>query len=214
MKTIFIIGNIASGKSTAARHLEGRGARRIDLDELARSLYQPGTRLVHRIAEEFGWDVLDADGALVREVLARRAFASAEDIERLNAIVHPALKALLADMLVPGVGCAASLPAVPCTVVEVSAPKGFEDAFGLADAVVAISAPEDARRRRALARGMGAADFDRRAAVQPSERELAALADVVIDNASGTDALFSALECALTRLGIDLDGSPTGAVRG
>lgn len=214
MKTIFIIGNIASGKSAAARHLEARGARRIDLDELALSLYQPGTRLVREIAEEFGEDVLDGEGGLIREALARRAFASPADIERLNALVHPILRGRLADMLVPGVGCAASLPAAPCTVVEVSAPRGFEDAFGLADAVVAIAAPAEVRRERALARGMAPADFDRRTAVQPTEEELAALADVVIDNTAAADDLFTELDRVAAGLGIDLGPDRTGGPRG
>ncbi|MBE6469219.1 MAG: dephospho-CoA kinase [Coriobacteriaceae bacterium] len=214
MKTIFIIGNIASGKSAAARHLEGRGARRIDLDELARSLYQPGTPLVQQIAEEFGWDVLDADGMVRRDLLARRAFASPADVERLNALVHPILIGRLADMLVPGVGCSASMPQAPCTVVEVSAPRGFEAAFGLADAVIAITAPLEVRRARAIERGMDGADFDRRAGVQPAEEDLAALADVVIDNTAAADSLFIELDRALAALGVELGAAVPGETRG
>ena len=51
MITFFLIGNIASGKSTAARYLERRGAMRIDLDQLAKDLYQPGSAVVDAIAE-------------------------------------------------------------------------------------------------------------------------------------------------------------------
>ena len=41
MFTVFVLGNIASGKSTACRYFESRGAMLIDLDELAKSLYVP-----------------------------------------------------------------------------------------------------------------------------------------------------------------------------
>ena len=56
MFTVFVLGNIASGKSTACRYLESRGAMLIDLDELAKSLYVPGSEIVNALAEEFGWD--------------------------------------------------------------------------------------------------------------------------------------------------------------
>ena len=204
MKTIFIIGNIASGKSAAARHLESRGALRIDLDELARSLYVPDSALVDAIASEFGPEVLDTDGGIDRAALARRAFVSPEDTARLDALVHPVLVGQLANRLMPGVGCAAKLPAAPCTVVEVSAPQGFAEAFGLADTVIAVTAPREVRRQRACGRGMGPADFDRWAAVQPDEAELRALADHVIDNTAGSDALFDALDRVVEGLGIEL----------
>ena len=59
MFTVFVLGNIASGKSTACRYFESRGAMLIDLDELAKSLYVPGSDIVNALADEFGWDILD-----------------------------------------------------------------------------------------------------------------------------------------------------------
>ena len=47
MFTVFVLGNIASGKSTACRYFESRGAMLIDLDELAKSLYVPGSCLLY-----------------------------------------------------------------------------------------------------------------------------------------------------------------------
>ncbi len=76
MFTVFVLGNIASGKSTACRYLESRGAMLIDLDELAKSLYVPGSEIVNALAEEFGWDILDGEGGIRRNILAARAFAS------------------------------------------------------------------------------------------------------------------------------------------
>ena len=167
MITLFLIGNIASGKSTAARYLERRGALRIDLDELAKALYQPGSAVVDEIAAEFGWDVVNANGGIDRAVLADRAFATPEDTARLNAIVHPVVLEQLGLRLLPANCCSVMVPEHPFAVVEVSAPEGFEDAFALADEVVAITAPLEARRVRAIERGMDADDFDRRAECQP-----------------------------------------------
>ena len=89
MFTVFVLGNIASGKSTACRYLESHGAMLIDLDELAKSLYVPGSDIVNALAEEFGWDILDEEGGIRRSILASRAFASPDSVARLNGLVHP-----------------------------------------------------------------------------------------------------------------------------
>lgn len=202
MTTIFIIGNIASGKSCACSYLERRGAQRIDLDELAKSLYQPGSQLVADIVDEFGWGVLDSEGGIDRAALARCAFASPEATQRLDDIVHPELMRQLGLRLVPANCCSTMVPAYPLTVVEVSAPRGFTEAFALGELTVAITAPLEVRRERAIARGMAADDFERRAEVQPTEDAIRAMADVVIDNAAGDDSLFSQLDAIVANLGV------------
>lgn len=202
MITLFLIGNIASGKSTAARYLERRGALRIDLDELAKALYQPGSAVVDEIAAEFGWDVVNANGGIDRAVLADRAFATPEDTARLNAIVHPVVLEQLGLRLLPANCCSVMVPEHPFAVVEVSAPEGFEDAFALADEVVAITAPLEARRVRAIERGMDADDFDRRAECQPSDERLLALATRSIDNSAADDSLLDSLDALLEELGV------------
>ena len=202
MITLFLIGNIASGKSTAARYLERRGALRIDLDELAKDLYQPGSAVVDEIAAEFGWDDVNANGGIDRAVLADRAFATPEDTARLNAIVHPVVLEQLGLRLLPANCCSVMVPEHRLAVVEVSAPEGFEDAFALADEVVAITAPLEVRRVRAIERGMDADDFDRRAECQPSDERLLALATRAIDNSAADDSLFDSLDALLEELGV------------
>ena len=193
MFTVFIIGNIASGKSTASRYLESRGAFRIDLDQMAKDLYQPGSEIVERLAEVFGWDILNADGEVRTGVLAARAFATPEDTARLNGIVHPVLMQRLSDMLVTPF-CTAGYVSPKLTVVEISVAADFVDAFNMADEVIAVTAPLELRRERAVARGMSPDDFDVRASRQPPEKELQALATTVIDNAAADDGLFKELD--------------------
>ena len=190
MITVFLIGNIASGKSSAARYLESRGAYRIDLDQECKELYVPGSSLVRRIALEFGGDVLDECGCIRPPVLAERAFADAASTARLEAIVYPALIERLRVLLA---SLEDRLDVHSLVIVEVSAPSSFSEAFSLADAVLAIAAPFKVRRDRALLRGMSEADFDARAAIQPSEVTLRSLATSVIEN-TGTEAEF---HCAL-----------------
>lgn len=194
MFSAFIIGNIASGKSTASRYLESRGARRLDLDQMAKDLYYPGSPVLADLSEAFGPEVVADDGGVDAPVLARRAFADPESTAVLNGIVHPVLIQRLADILVEPQACSPVLPPMGLTVVEVSVPMSFRGAFDLADEVVAITAPLEVRRRRAVARGMSPEDFDARSSVQPTESELCGLATVVIDNAAGDDSLFASLD--------------------
>ena len=201
MFTVFVLGNIASGKSTACRYLESRGAMLIDLDDLAKSLYVPGSDLVGALAEEFGWDILDEKGGVRRSVLASRAFVSPDSVARLNGIVHPVLIDQLSLRILDPVCCTVSSPRYPFAVVEVSAPTGFEDSFGLADEILVISAPLAVRRERAIHRGMEPSDFDARSACQPDEASLCNLATAVIDNAAGDNSLFEQLDAWLARHG-------------
>ena len=201
MFTVFVLGNIASGKSTACRYLESHGAMLIDLDELAKSLYVPGSDIVNALAEEFGWDILDGEGGIRRNVLAARAFASPDTVARLNGIVHPVLIEQLSLRILDPVCCTVSSPPYPFAVVEVSAPTGFEDAFGLADEILVISAPLAVRRERAIHRGMESSDFDARSACQSDEASLCNLATTVIDNAAGDNSLFEQLDAWLARHG-------------
>lgn len=204
MRTVFVIGNIASGKSSACSYLEQHGAHRIDLDQLAKDLYQPGSDLVLSLADAFGWDVLDEAGGIRRSVLASRAFATPEDTQKLNELVHPAVLEQLALRILPAQCCSVMVPEHALTVVEVSVPDSVRDAFALADEVLAITAPLEVRRERALSRGMSLDDFERRAAIQPDEEELQAMASSVISNTGDYESLCVKLDAWLVQHGVDL----------
>lgn len=206
MFTLFLLGNIASGKSYAARYLERAGGLRIDLDQMAKGLYQPGSAVVAELADCFGWDILDETGGVVTARLASRAFADDEQTAKLNDIVHPVLVERLADRLLPYGCCVATQPKVPFAVVEVSAPASFLDAFSLADEVATVWAPLDVRRGRAIARGMAPDDFERRAALQPSDEQLKAWSSIVFDNAVADGRLEAALDEWLACHGFDRAG--------
>lgn len=202
MFTAFIIGNIASGKSFASKYLEGKGAFRIDLDQMSKDLYVPGSQIVSDIAEEFGYDVLAPDGGILTSALAKKAFSDPDRASRLNAIVHPALLHQLSLRLLPPQCCTVLVPEHALTIVEVSVAASFTDAFGLADEVIAVTAPLEIRRQRAISRGMSAEDFDDRAACQPSEEELCSLATFVIDNTHIDGTLERSLDDWLSSCGL------------
>ncbi len=89
MLRVGLTGNIASGKSQAARVFAELGARIIDADVIAREILARGTCTFDKVVEAFGEEVLDGDGSINRRKLGEIIFADAEKRARLNAIVHP-----------------------------------------------------------------------------------------------------------------------------
>ena len=86
-----LTGGMACGKSFVARALAEMGCHAIEADEIGRELMQPGEKTFDEIAAAFGSEILTAGGLIDRPKLAARVFSNASDLERLNAIVHPAV---------------------------------------------------------------------------------------------------------------------------
>ncbi|MFE2398106.1 dephospho-CoA kinase, partial [Streptomyces sp. NPDC059425] len=89
MLKVGLTGGIGAGKSEVSRLLVERGAVLIDSDLISREVVEPGTPGLAAVVEEFGPDVLTAEGALDRPALGALVFADAERRAALNAIVHP-----------------------------------------------------------------------------------------------------------------------------
>ncbi len=88
---IGLTGGIASGKTTAANLLEEWGAVLVDGDVVSRELVEPGMPLLDRLADEFGEDVIQADGTLDRKKLGRIVFNDKEELAKLDSLMHPAI---------------------------------------------------------------------------------------------------------------------------
>jgi dephospho-CoA kinase len=88
-----LTGGIASGKSTVSRQLAELGCRVIDADVLAREVVAPGEPAWRAVVEEFGREVLAADGQLDRKRLGALVFAAPARRKVLEAITHPAIMA-------------------------------------------------------------------------------------------------------------------------
>lgn len=182
MLRVGLTGGIGSGKSEVARRLAARGAVVIDADSIARQVVEPGTPGLAAVLEEFGTDLLTADGSLDREALGRTVFADAAARRRLNAIVHP----LIGDETKRRY---AEVP--PGAVVVHDVPLLVENRLAPAyDVVVVVDASPQVRLDRLTRlRGMDPADARQRMASQAADDERRAVADVVIDNGGPLEAL-------------------------
>jgi dephospho-CoA kinase len=178
-----LTGGIGAGKSTVARLLSERGAVVIDADSIVRELQRPGTDVFKAIVERFGSHVVAPDGSLDRDRLADIVFRDDDARSALNAIVHPAVYAVMAERI-------AELKDGDHVVVldiPLLAESGGSDGM---DAVVVVEADEDARVARVVAeRGLDPEDVRARMAVQASPEQREALADVVIRNNGSADDL-------------------------
>jgi len=176
MPLIALTGGIASGKSTTARRLAEHGAVVVDADAVVRELQQPGRPVTLAIGDEFP-GVVGADGALDRAALGSRVFGEPEALARLNAIVHPAVKAETQRRF------AAALSDDPDAVVVYDVPLLAEArGTGEWDLVVVADAPAEQRIARLIEeRGMTEHDARARVGSQAGDGERRALADVVID---------------------------------
>ena len=90
-KVIGLTGNIGVGKSTVLAMLRALGADVIDADQVAHAVMRPGEAAYEGIVAAFGADILAPDGAIDRVQLGARVFRDAEALQRLEAIVHPAV---------------------------------------------------------------------------------------------------------------------------
>jgi dephospho-CoA kinase len=169
-----LTGNIGAGKSTVARMLADYGARVIDADRLGHRLLVAGSPVLGAIVEVFGSAVLDDDGNVDRGVLAERVFADAGARARLEAILHPEIRALEEAE-------AGSPPAAEIVVTEASllVETGSHDRY---DRLVVVTAPEAIRLDRLESRGLPRDAARRRMAAQMPESEKTRVADYVIDN--------------------------------
>jgi dephospho-CoA kinase len=91
MLNVGLTGGIASGKSTVARLLVGKGALLLDLDELAHAVQAPEGEVWREIVRHFGPDVLCPEGKIDRGKLGTCVFADRKKLDLLNSIVHPAV---------------------------------------------------------------------------------------------------------------------------
>lgn len=193
MVRVGLTGGIGSGKSEVARLLAERGAVVIDSDVLAREVVEPGTPGLAAVVDEFGPQVLSADGRLDRDRLAGIVFADPPARERLNAIVHPLVRAASADRLAGVPQDAVVVHDIPL-LVEAGLTEGW-------DLIVVVAASTTTQLDRLVRlRGMDSGAAQARINAQMPLADKLALADVVIHNDGSRDALAEQVDTLWARL--------------
>lgn len=181
-----LTGGLASGKSTVARLLAEAGFTVVDADALVAELYEPGEAGTKTVGDLFGAGYLDQRGGVDKAKLARLVFADPAARARLEAAIHPLVRALFHR-----------LTAVRKEPVVLEATRLVEAGYGPDfDLVVSVEARAERQLERALARGMARQEAVRRLAAQGDGAERRKAAQRVIVN-DGSPAELRAAIAAL-----------------
>ena len=173
MQIIGITGGIGSGKSTIARALAARGYAVYDCDKEAKRIIAENKDVQQKIIELLGEEAFTNPSAPSLEerageevspiyntsYVAQRVFAEPELLEKLNHIVHPAVKENIRQQALPAV-CQRSGPySVSAAVCQAKPVLFIESAIlyeagldSICDKIIVVEAPEDIRIARTIAR--------------------------------------------------------------
>ena len=184
---IGITGGIGSGKSVIARQLRKMGYSVYDTDSEAKRIIVEDATVREQMTALFGEEVYK-DGVYQTSFVAQQVFADKNLLAKLNAIVHPAVKAdIISKFRSLGVTSEPSAPSEPLNsnsgLFFIECAILFQAGFDvLCDKVVAVTAPEDIRLERVIARDHSDMNKVRaRMRAQEAEKDLQR-ADIVINN--------------------------------
>jgi dephospho-CoA kinase len=171
---IALTGGIASGKTAVAKLFEQLGVPVLDTDQIARDVVEPGTTTLAKLVDTFGAEILDASGRLDRRRMRERVFANPQDRARLEAIVHPAIRAELARRST-NAGGVYQIHVIPL-LVEGGRARDY-------DRVLVVDCPRELQLSRLMKRD-GASEEQANAilAAQATREQRLAIADDVITN--------------------------------
>lgn len=161
-----------------------KGAFIIDSDAISRELMEPGEETLQRVVAAFGEEILLDNGQLNRPHLASLIFANPAEREKLNAIVHPAVRErsqLLREEAVAQQGENATI----IEDIPLLTETGQADRF---DGVIVVCANEKVRLERLTTqRGILKEDALARIKAQASDEERAQIARWIIDNSGSRE---------------------------
>ncbi|CAG0961840.1 dephospho-CoA kinase [Rhodocyclaceae bacterium] len=182
-----LTGGIGSGKSAAATLFEEFGAAVVDTDAIAHELTAPGGTAIAPIRAAFGDEVVAPNGALDRAAMRRKVFTDAQAKGRLEAILHPMIRAE-ADRR----SAAARAPYVVLVVPLLVESGGYRSRV---QRIAVVDCPEAVQVARVMSRsGLSAEEARAIMAAQVGREARLAVADDVIDNGGELAALRPQIE--------------------
>lgn len=194
---IGLTGQSGAGKGEVCRILSEYGIKSIDTDAVYHGLLIPPSECIDELAEFFGTQILDENGAVNRKVLASIVFASEnqDKLETLNRITHKFILGETEKMI-------RMFEAEGYRAVAVDAPLLFESGFDKkCDTVVSVTAPYETRLERIIKRDR--IDRERAAArlrSQKSECFYVENSDYIISNDGDTDDLKRQTETVVRKI--------------
>ena len=186
-----LTGSIGMGKSTVAAYLRDQGIPVLDADKIVHDLY--AGEVAPLIEVVFPGTV--RDGVVDRAALATKVLASPKELKKLEAIIHPRVRAAEWGFLLDEHDKGSDL-----AVLEI--PLLFETApHALFDAVIVVSAPLGVQRARLMARpGMTDEKLDALIARQLPDADKRAKADFVVDTGVPLEDTYRQIDAVLREI--------------
>lgn len=179
-----LTGGIGSGKSATADLFAARGIAVIDTDAIAHALTAPGGAAMPAIRGEFGDLMAHADGALDRAAMRAMVFAEPATRKRLEAILHPMIRAESERRLV------ADTANSPYAILVVPLLIEAGDYRRRVQRIAVVDCTETTQIARVTTRnGLARSEIERVMAAQATRAERLAAADDVIENDGDLAAL-------------------------
>jgi dephospho-CoA kinase len=176
---IGLTGGIGCGKSTVANMLAARGAAVIDADAISRSLTAPGGRAMPSIAQTFGPQMVDVQGAMDRQAMRNMVFQNPLAKQQLEAIIHPLVSQITAEQTQAALQTGRRVLVFDVPLLVESGERWRKQV----DRVIVVDCDAQTQRQRVMARsGLAAEEIDRIMALQASRSQRLACADLVIFN--------------------------------
>lgn len=192
MRFIGITGGVGAGKSELLTYLRNKPNVRVMLaDEIAHLLMEPGQKCYDKIITEFkDDDILNDDLTFDKNTLASKIFSDDIKRERLNSIVHPAVK----EYVLAQYKMELELQKLDYLVLE--AALLIEEHYDeICDELWYVYTNKEIRRSRLKAsRGYSDEKIDAIMASQLSEEEFKKVCNVTIDNNGSVERLYEQIE--------------------
>ena len=196
-RIVAITGGIGSGKSAVAKLFEGWGAQIVDADILARKVVEPGSEGLRRIIENFpDDDLILLDESLNRPKLASIIFSNHEKKKLVESLLHPLIRQLWLSQM-------EQLKKAGVPVIVYVVPLFFESTAKMEEIekVILITAPEDLRIKRIMARDMFPKEIAMaRIQAQLPDSQKKDKSDYVIVNDSTLEALQEKAEVVFNKI--------------
>ncbi|MEK9774905.1 MAG: dephospho-CoA kinase [Quisquiliibacterium sp.] len=188
-----LTGGIGSGKTTVANQFGELGVPLIDADEIAHQLTGPGGAAIGAIRQEFGKSVITSDGGLDRTRMRGLVFGDAPARARLEAILHPMIRAETDRQIAAASAAPYAIVIVPLLIEGGNPRERF-------DRILVVDCPVQTQIERVIKRSnLGRDQVLAIMAAQASREQRLAQADVVVDN--GNDPAL--LPAQVRRLHLD-----------
>lgn len=190
-----LTGGIATGKSTASKYFHNQGIPVVDTDKIAHILMEPGQASYQEILKEFGQRILNSDLTIDRKKLGRIVFNDPKQLNILNHITHPLIRAEAFRQMKK-----IQEENYPLCIVDV--PLLFEGGWeGYVDKTLVITTTPQLELKHLMQRdNLSEANAKKRIESQLPLKEKIKIADYTIENTSTIDKLEKQLSELLDKL--------------